>query len=56
MSGGNTPLGLLADFGIIYLEALMGPAVRHLLFSVFVLGILWAVDTLSFDGRYSSAI
>ena len=29
---------------------------RHLLFLVFVLGMLWVVDTLSFDGRYSSAI
>jgi hypothetical protein len=34
----------------------MGPAMRHFLFLGFVLGILWAVDTFSFDGRYSSAI
>jgi len=34
----------------------MGPAMRNLLFLIFLLGLLWAVDTFSFDGRYSSAI
>jgi hypothetical protein len=36
--------------------ALMGLAMRHLPFLFFVLGILWAVDTFRFDGRYSSVI